>query len=237
MKKKINKLSIVIPVYNEKNNLLPLTKKLIFSLKTFKYEIIIVDDNSNDGSQKILSNLKKKYSFFKPLIRKKIPDLTKSCLLGINKSKFDNILIMDGDLQHDPKYIEPMFEKFDRNNLDIVVGSRDFNQKNMGLSLLRKLASIILIKLFSVFNLKVSDPMSGFFIFKKKIYLKNKNNLYRKGFKILIDILINSKNKLKISEIKIKFNLRRKNKSKMNFKVLYYIIELYCRSLLRLIFK
>ena len=144
---------------------------------------------------------------------------------------------MDGDLQHDPKYIEPMFEKFDRNNLDIVVGSRDFNQKNMGLSLLRKLASIILIKLFSVFNLKVSDPMSGFFIFKKKIYLKNKNNLYRKGFKILIDILINSKNKLKISEIKIKFNLRRKNKSKMNFKVLYYIIELYCRSLLRLIFK
>ena len=64
MKKKINKLSIVIPVYNEKNNLLPLTKKLIFSLKTFKYEIIIVDDNSNDGSQKILSNLKKKILFF-----------------------------------------------------------------------------------------------------------------------------------------------------------------------------
>ena len=58
MKKKLNKLSIVIPVYNEKNNLLPLIKKLIFNLKNFKYEIVIVDDNSQDGSKKILDYLK-----------------------------------------------------------------------------------------------------------------------------------------------------------------------------------
>lgn len=237
MKKKLNKLSIVIPVYNEKNNLLPLIKKLIFNLKNFKYEIIIVDDNSQDGSKKILDYLKKKYSFIKPLIRKEIPDLTRSCLLGIDNCKFKNVLIMDGDLQHNPKYIEPMFNKFYNESLDIVVGSRDFNQKNIGLSVTRKLASVILIKLFTVYNFQISDPMSGFFIFKKKIYLKNKNNLYGKGFKILIDFIINSKKKLKISEIKIKFNLRRKNKSKMNFKVLLYIMEIYCRGLFKTVLK
>ena len=237
MKKKLNKLSIVIPVYNEKNNLLPLIKKLIFNLKNFKYEIIIVDDNSQDGSKKILDYLKKKYSFIKPLIRKEIPDLTRSCLLGIDNCKFKNVLIMDGDLQHNPKYIEPMFNKFYNESLDIVVGSRDFNQKHIGLSVIRKLASVILIKLFTVYNFQISDPMSGFFIFKKKIYLKNKNNLYGKGFKILIDFIINSKKKLKISEIKIKFNLRRKNKSKMNIKVLLYIMEIYCRGLFKIVLK
>ena len=237
MKKKLNKLSIVIPVYNEKNNLLPLIKKLIFNLKNFKYEIVIVDDNSQDGSKKILDYLKKKYSFIKPVIRKAIPDLTRSCLLGIDKCKFKNVLIMDGDLQHNPKYIEPMFNKFYNESLDIVVGSRDFSQKDIGLSVTRKLASVILIKLFSVYNFQISDPMSGFFIFKKKVYLKNKNNLYGKGFKILIDFIINSKKKLKISEIRIKFNLRRKNKSKMSIKVLFYIMEIYCRGLFKTVLK
>lgn len=237
MKKKLNKLSIIIPVYNEKNNLLPLIKKLIFNLKNFKYEIIIVDDNSQDGSKKILAFLKKKYSFIKPIIRKEVPDLTKSCLLGIDNCKFKNVLIMDGDLQHNPKYIEPMFKRFYDENLDIVVGSRDFNQKDIGLPLPRRLASVILIKLFTVYNFQISDPMSGFFILKKNVYLKNKNNLYGKGFKILIDFIINSKNKLKISEIRIKFNLRRKNKSKMNIKILLYIMEIYCRGLFKIVLK
>ena len=64
-----NKLSIIIPIFNEKNNILILTKKIIFNLKKIKYEIIYVDDNSLDYSKKVLSELKRRYKFFKPILR------------------------------------------------------------------------------------------------------------------------------------------------------------------------
>jgi len=234
MKKFKHKLSIVIPIYNEKNNLYILTKKLISNLKNFDFEIIIVDDNSTDGSIGILKKLKKKYPFFKPIFRNKIPDLTQSCFMGINKSKFRNILIMDGDLQHDPKYIKLLFDKFHAGNFDVVVGSRDFNQKNLGISTTRRYASLILTSFFSIFRMRLSDPMSGFFVFKKDIYTKNKKMLFGKGFKILIDLLLSSNEKLKVSEFIIKFNPRQQNSSKMNIKILIYIIEFYCKSLFKL---
>ena len=237
MKKFKHKLSVVIPIYNEKDNLYPLTKKLIINLKNFDYEIIIIDDSSTDGSIEILKKLKKKYSFFKPIFRNKMPDLTQSCFMGINKSKFKNILIMDGDLQHDPKYIKLLFEKYHAENFDVVIGSRDFKQKNLGISTARKYASLILISFFSIFNMKISDPMSGFFIFKKKIYTKNKKKLFGKGFKILIDLLLSSDQKVNVSEITINFNSRKQNSSKMNISILIYVIEFYCKSLFKLFFR
>ena len=163
------KLSLIIPILNEEKNILPLTKKIIRYLKQIKYEIIFVDDNSSDNSKKKLNHLKNKYKFFRPILRNKKRDLTQSCFDGIRKAKYKNILIMDGDLQHNPKYIKKMFKIFITNKLDIVVGSRKLLQgKNKGLSEFRRFASIILIYLFRVFKIKTSDPMSGFFYSGKK---------------------------------------------------------------------
>lgn len=230
---KLNKnyISIVIPIYKEHKNIELLTNKLIYNLRNFTYEIIFVDDNSLDGSHKILNDLKKKYKFFRPIIRRKKRDLTQSCFEGINKSRFNDIIIMDGDLQHDPKYIRKMYNKLKKKNYDIVVGSRNFKSNNLGLSKLRKISSQIIIKLFSIFKFPISDPMSGFFIFKKKIYIKNKSFYFGKGFKILMDIMLNSKDKLNVSEIKIKFKHRRNNESKMNYKILIYLLLLYLTKL------
>ena len=173
------KLSLVIPILNEEKNIIPLTKKIIQNLKKIKYEIIFVDDSSIDNSQIKLKALKKKYKFFRPILRNKKKDLTQSCFDGIRRSKFENILVMDGDLQHDPKFIKK-----------ILLG------KNQGLSELRRFTSIILIFFFRIFKIKTNDPMSGFFIFRKEIYYKNKKYFFGKGFKILADFLINS-NQLK----------------------------------------
>ena len=104
-------LSIIVPILNESNNIQYLTDKIIKNLININYEIIFVDDNSIDNSHKILRKLQKKYKFFKPIFRKEKRDLTQSCFDGIKKSKFKNILIMDGDMQHDPRYILPMFNK------------------------------------------------------------------------------------------------------------------------------
>jgi len=229
-----NNLSVIIPILNEKNNILPLTKQIIKNLKKFKFEIIFVDDSSSDGSIKLLIELKKKFKFFKPILRKKKRDLSQSCFDGINKSKFENILVMDGDLQHNPKYIKNMIKLIDNKDIDIVVGARRlWAGKNKGLSETRRFASVVLIYFFKIFNIKTNDPMSGFFLFKKKIFLKNEKFLFGKGFKILADILINSKENLIVRDISINFDRRYESKSKMNYKVLLIIIYFYLRSIFK----
>jgi len=228
-----NELSIISPALNEEKNIKPLTLKIIEHTKKTKFEIIFVDDNSTDQSKKILLNLSKKYKFFNPILRKKKRDLTQSCFDGINKSKYKNILILDADMQHDPKYIPQMLKEFNKGQ-DIVIGARKLTSgKNKGLSETRRFASIFLIFFFKIFNIQTKDPMSGFFLFKKDIYLKNKKRFFGKGFKILADILINSKTKLKAKDVPINFNRRYESESKMNTKILLILINFYIISLIK----
>ena len=223
--KKKNSLSIIIPVLNEKQNLINLTNKIYRNTKGLKFEIIFIDDNSEDGSHKILKMLKKKYKNFKFYIRKKERDLTQSCFFGINKSKYKNILIMDGDGQHDPKYIKKMLNVFLRKKADFVVGARKFEDINESLNFFRFYASKILIFLFEIlFKFKTSDPMTGYFLFKKDFFLKNKKFFFGKGYKILADLIYSTPQRLKIIDYKIKFLKRKSEKSKMSLKVLLILI-------------
>ena len=232
-----DKLSLVIPILNEEKNILPLTSKIIQNLTKIKYEIIFVDDSSTDKSKQKLKKLKKKYKFFKPIYRNKKRDLSQSCFEGIRRSIYKNILIMDGDLQHDPKYIKKMLNIYNKYNLDIVIGSRKLlDGKNKGLSDTRRFASILLIYLFGIYKIETNDPMSGFFLFRKKIYYENKKFYFGKGFKILADFLINSKQNLKTRDITIDFNRRYNSESKMGLRVLLILIQFYLLSLVKKFF-
>jgi dolichol-phosphate mannosyltransferase len=85
---------------------------------------------------------------------------------------------MDGDLQHDPKYIPKMIGLM-KHNIDIVIGARPLIKgPNAGLSETRRLVSKILIYLFSIFKINTSDPMSGFFLFKKKLFMRKIKNIF-----------------------------------------------------------
>ena len=105
-------MSIVIPVYNEKNNISLLVSKINSVLNDkIKYEIIIVDDFSTDRSTKTLKRLEKKVKKLKVIFRKNNQrDLSKSCRDGFELSKYNYIVVMDGDLQHDPTYIPKMIK-------------------------------------------------------------------------------------------------------------------------------
>ena len=178
MKRNLHKFSIVIPILNEGKNIEGLAKKISKTLKKIIFEIIFIDDNSNDNTLEILKKITKKKKFIKYFIRKKNPDLSQSCILGFNKATYKNIIVMDGDFQHDPKYLKKMTEVYEKNDLDFVVGARDFRKFPIpGLSFLRYCASKILIFIFFLLvGKKTLDPMSGFFVFKKKIFEKNKKN-------------------------------------------------------------
>ena len=223
----MNGLSIIIPTYNEKQNLKILIPKIYSKIKIKKFEILIIDDDSKDGTKKLLNKMLLLFKNLKYLSRKTKPrDLSKSCVLGFNKSKYNNILVMDGDLQHKPKEINHLYSVFLKRHCDVVVGIRNlFKKKQKGLRFYRLIISILLIIIVNILlGFRTSDPMSGFFIFKKKIYLKNRKFLFNRGYKILLDLIYSSKKKLKILDINIDFRSRGEGNSKINYKIIYFLM-------------
>ena len=226
----MNCISIVIPIYNEKENILIVLEKIIKSLKKIKFEILIVDDHSNDGAFESYSKVFKNEKRIKYIIRKeKKRDLSKSCQVGFDKSKYNTILVMDGDLQHDPIYIKKLHKILIKTKSDLVIGVRDFKKEKLKIldhNLFRLFFSRLLIVIINIFlGYKTADPMSGYFIFKKDIYLKSKKLLFLKGYKILADLLYNSKDKIIIKDYVIDFNKRLSGSSKMSCKVLFALAE------------
>ena len=224
--KKMQSLSIVIPVYNEKENLKILIPQIFKKIKVKKFEIIIVDDDSKDGTRQLLNKMLLLFKNLKYISRKAKPgDLSKSCTLAFNKSKYSNILVMDGDLQHRPEDINKLCSVFFNDYHDLVVGSRNlFKKKNKGLKFYRLIISTLLIVIVNILlGFRTADPMSGFFIFRKKIYFKNKKFLFNKGYKILLDLIYSSREKIKISDVDINFRSRSEGSSKMNLQIIYFL--------------
>ena len=191
-KKKFNSLAIVIPSFNEKKNFNNILKKI-----NKKYNLLIIDDCSSDGTS---SYLKKNKIFFirnnKNLGYEK--SLIKVFLFLIKLKKIKYILTMDADGQHKISYIEKMLSYLTKNKADIIIGSR-----------LRKNRFIEKI-ISKVFKMKydLSDPLSGFKLYRTEVIKKIDFTKIKKHF--LVDIIIQALNKnFKISNINIKTKLRK----------------------------
>ena len=235
---KFKKFSIIVPILNEEKNILSLVNQIKKNLIEYKenYELIFVDDSSEDNSRIIINNLIKKNKFIKLIHRVEKRDLSKSCILGFKNAQSDVISVMDGDLQHSPKDLKKMIKVFLNSDLDVLVGVRNFTNQKVGLSIFRKISSKIIVIIINILlGKKTSDPLSGFFIFRKKIFNVNKKKLFGKGFKILSDIIYTSKKNLVLKDYKINFNYRNAEKSKMSFKVLIVLmIFIFKRFILRI---
>lgn len=235
-------LSLVIPTYNEKENLVKLLDKIYeeFKSKKISGEVIIVDDNSPDGTAKVVTSMKKKYQSLKLVSRKGKLGLSSAVIAGFKKSKSSVIGVMDADLSHPTEKIPVMFNLIKNEKADFVIGSRYVRGgKILGWGLLRKVLSrgaTILAKPFT----KVKDPMTGFFMLKKNLLEYDKIN--SQGFKILLELLLKLRPK-KVIEIPITFTNRVEGKSKAGFgEIFYYIGNLlsygnYVRKIYREFFK
>ena len=168
-----NQISIVIPIFNEKKNIEKLSKEIKKKLRGIKYEVIFVDDKSTDGTISVLKKLNLKDKKFKYIIHRGKRDLTQSCFLGICKSKNKLIVIMDGDLQHNPFYIKLMLKKIILKKSDLVIGSRNFSKLNSNsLSSIRVFFSKSLIYILGLVSGKnFIDPMSGFLYLRENFIL------------------------------------------------------------------
>jgi len=230
-------LSIILPTYNEKENIIETITKIQKEIaKTQDYEILVMDDNSPDLTWKIVNEYYKKNQNIKSIRRMTKRGLSPAIIEGFSKAKGNIFLVMDADGQHDEKIIPKMLENIKNN--DIVVGSRFIKGGSVeGWSKFRIFESKFAAMLAKpILSKKIKDPMSGFFMLKKDFFEKVKHNLYGKGYKILLDIVFNSNNS-KIKEVPFKFKIRKKGESKLGAKVIIeylimlikYFLRKYCK--------
>ena len=221
------KVSLIIPTYKEKENIGKLLT-LISDLNLKNLEIVVVDDNSPDGTADEVERVAQELPFEIKLIRRKGKrDLSLSVLEGFKKANGEILGVMDADLSHPPKIIPEILKELE--DADFVVASRKISGgeiKNWPLK--RKIFSAFATFLAKTLVPKISDPLSGFFFFKRKIIEKVK--LSPIGYKICLEILVKG-NYQKIKEVPFVFEDRKIGKSKLNWKIvlkfLFHIFKLW----------
>ncbi len=212
--------SIVIPLYNESENINQLNLELLRALKDSKninheFEIIYVDDGSTD---KTLEYLKKLNNSIKTIILKNISNLaqSKSVLNGIDVSNYNNIILLDGDLQNDPKDIIKMIEIYEKNENVLVHGYRkNRNDPFLTKVLPSKIANYIVRKFT---NSNILDHGCSLKIFDKRMI--NANNFFG-DFHRLFAAQINKE--IKIIEVEVSHRPRTKGKSKYGFERVFRV--------------
>ncbi len=228
MREKRLKTTIIIPTYNEAENirvlLTRLSKALDAHLDRREYEIIIVDDNSPDGTARVAEETGENLglsSNLKIIVRKKERGLSTAVIEGIKHARGEYIVVMDADLQHPPEKVPELLRELEKGN-DIVIATRYRGGADKGLGLFRKLVSFaagLAAKLLLPQARLVSDPMTGFFGIRRKVVEGRLDLMNPKGFKVLLEILVKGNyNPKRISEIPYVFGKRMYGESKLGLK-------------------
>lgn len=217
-------ISILIPTYNERENIPLLFEELDAALKNQKepYEFIVIDDNSPDKTAEAAQNLSKVYPS-RVLIRTQKSGLASAIMKGVKAAKGDKLVIIDADLSHPPELVPTLV--LELKTFDLVIGSRHLPGGGVASwTTSRKLISDGATALARVIiGTNVTDPMSGFFAIKKSILEKTK--LKVKGYKILLNIL--AQHNLKITEVPYFFKDRKFGKTKLDSKEMAnYVVDL-----------
>lgn len=205
-------LSIIIPTYNERENIARLIESVSAILKKdhLSHEIIIVDDNSPDGTAELIGSLKKKYASLVLVRRSGKLGLSSAVMAGIAKARAPVVAVMDADFSHPPALLPRMYDKITE-GCDFVIGSRYIpGGKIVGWTFYRKLQSRVATLLARFFT-PVRDPVSGFFMIRKRVITGQK--IDAKGFKICLEILMRG-NYYSTCELPMTFVNRKSGKSK-----------------------
>ena len=218
--------TIVIPTYNEKENIAELIGRLEKLFKGFDYEIIVADDDSPDLTWSVVEELSKRNERISCLRRvDRVRGLSASVVDAFDIAKGDFLAVIDGDMQHDESFLPSMFAA--AKSADLVLGTRfaPGGEIEGGWPWHRHLFSnCASFAARLALGVSVSDPMSGYFVVRADVYKKVRGDLDSKGFKILLEILHWTRVRLenaRIAEIPIKFRPRVAGESKLGIGVVW----------------
>jgi dolichol-phosphate mannosyltransferase len=216
-------LTVVVPCYNERANVVPLVAALDAALAGLAWEVVFVDDDSPDGTAAEIRRLAQSDPRLRCLRRIGRRGLASAVIEGALASSAAAIAVMDGDLQHDPAILPAMLRAVRPGGADIAVGSRHAEGGDaVGLaSRWRRWLSGAGIRLAQAFlPARLSDPMSGFFVLSRPLFERLAPRLTGQGFKILLDLVLTAGPGLRVIEFAYHFRPREAGASKLDVLVL-----------------
>jgi dolichol-phosphate mannosyltransferase len=227
-------LSLVIPTFNEANNIGPMLQQLSAILgATFggAYEIIVVDDDSPDLTWEVAQKLTTRYPELKVIRRRDERGLSSAVVRGWQAARGESLGVIDGDLQHPPEIIAALWREL-AGGADIAIASRHIigggvSDWSLFRRIVSRFAQVLGLLILPATVGRVSDPMTGFFILRRDVI--QGVALKPLGYKILIEILGRGKVR-SIAEVPYVFRERVDGESKLTSQV--YVD--YIRHLLRL---
>jgi dolichol-phosphate mannosyltransferase len=235
-------LAVVVPSFNERDNVGLLYDKLTTALAGIPFEFIVVDDNSPDGTAGVVKDLARRFPNVRCIHRIGRRGLSSAVVEGISASAAPYFAVVDADLQHDESVLPEMFAKVVAGT-DIVVGTRYAGEGSTGegLSSTREAGSRLATRLSTLLTgVNLSDPMSGFFLMRREVFDEIAPTLSREGFKILLDIIVSATRfrsrhdrALSIAEVPYRFRARHAGESKMNPLVVIQFLGLLLSKLSR----
>ena len=220
-------LSLIVPTYNERENIETLVERVHKSLSAYNYELIVVDDNSPDGTAELAKSLSSKYPI-RVIVRTNERGLASAVVAGFKQAKGDILGVIDADLQHPPEFIPHLMQGI-REGADVAIASRyvkggaieGWTLKRKTISLGAKLPANVLLAAAR----KIKAPLSGFFLFRKQII--EGTELSPIGYKILLEVLVKGK-PARVVEVPYTFKEREKGKSNLTAKEqINYLKHLY----------
>jgi dolichol-phosphate mannosyltransferase len=215
--------SIVVPTFNEKDNVEKLIEGIEQALPNTKWEIIFIDDDSPDGTAEFVRRLAQSKPYVRCHQRIGRRGLSKAVIEGILSSSAPVIAVMDADLQHDETILPAMLDQIRNNHTDIVVGSRycaggsigGWNSQRAAMSRFATLLSRTIV------TPKLTDPMSGFFMIRRETFHRIVRHLSGEGYKILLDLIASAPEPLRLVEVPYTFRERTAGESKVDTAVIW----------------
>jgi dolichol-phosphate mannosyltransferase len=221
-------LSVVVPAYNERDNVAELIGRLDSALRGIAWEVIYVDDDSPDGTAdevRARARVDRRVRCVQRIGRR---GLSSAVIEGILTSSAPYVAVIDADLQHDESLLPRMLDRIKRDALDVIIGSRyvhgggtgDWNDTRATLSRLATRVSRLVVRQ------PLTDPMSGFFLISRPAFDRAVRRLSGQGFKILLDLFASSPEPYRFTELPYTFRSRVHGESKLDGMVVWEYVML-----------
>ena len=233
------RLGVVLPTYNERKNLRTMVARLDQALAGIGWEVIIVDDNSPDGTSDEARAIAQEDPRVRVIQRIGRRGLSSAAIEGMCATAAPVVAVMDADHQHDPALLPQMLAAIESGDYDLAYASRfaeGSSTEEWGRPDRVKASNLANRIANKVTGVELSDPMSGYFMLRTEVLRADAHRLSGVGFKILLDILATVEAPLRIKEFPMNFAARAEGESKLDRTVVFeFLVGLYDKWLGRII--
>jgi dolichol-phosphate mannosyltransferase len=217
-------LSVIVPTYNEKDNIAPMVASLERVLGAINWEVIFVDDGSPDGTAATVREIARHDRRVRLISRHNRRGLASAVVEGGLAATGEVIAVMDGDLQHDESVLPELYRRVASDEADVASASRfieDHAREGLGSDQRLALSNRGIGMANKFFGLDLTDPLTGFFALRRNRLEETVPRLSGLGFKILLDLITSMSPAPNVSEVPFKFRQRVAGESKLDRKVMY----------------